>query len=72
MGMAFLGGRDKVNFYKGYKHFSRAYLGRNWRLGFMSTHFDYVIYAGIHNFSYVDLINWIFFVDFKHISKSTT
>ncbi len=41
--------------------FWRAYLGRNGKSHFMSAHFDYVIYVDIHNFSYVDLINWIFF-----------
>ena len=39
------------------------------KLRFRSTHFACVIYVDIYNFSYVDLISWNFFVDFKHISQ---
>jgi hypothetical protein len=60
---------DKVKFYKVDKHFWCANLGQNWLSCFRSTENDYVIYVNIYNFSYVDLIKWIFFVDFKRIRQ---
>jgi len=62
-------GRDKVEFYEVDKHFWHANSGQNWLLRFRSTENDYIVFVDIYNSSYVDLKNWIFFVDFKHISQ---